>query len=215
MSLKRNAEVQSRGPARKEGPGYTLWLILLTALGLLNTFLLVLLLLRPAAPPEWKPATRGELFQQEAAGGEAEELQPDEALENQPEEALQPESLLVAEPDPPAAETESERPPVEAREPSSIRLQVLNGTDTPRLAARLAEALTRKGYDVREKGNARRHRGGETLVLSRDEDSFAALQVASELGLGADRILIEIDPELVDVDVSIVIGSDHLQLRLP
>lgn len=136
---------------------------------------------------------------QAAAGGSD---RPDDDVEAQPVVDV-----------PPARPTESARPqaaPEEAR--VGLRLQVLNGAGVARLASRTADALLRLRYDVRETGNTR-ERAERSRILVRRGGLPLGLRLAEDLDLAADRVLLEPDGRLVDVDLTLVIGADWKELR--
>lgn len=201
MSFKRDADAGS-GAGRSRAGGGSFLLLLCTVTGLLNTLLLLLLLFR-GQPPLSAVETGVPPEEQAALATQVDGLAVDsvgavpDSLDGE-DEALAADTHTQVDPGP---------PPVLER--SRIRIQVINATTVPKLAARAGDTLTRKGYDVRETGNSPKEKGGLTRVYSRVQDTAAALQVASDLGLGTDRVTVKPDPDLVDVDVTVVVGTDH------
>ncbi|MCA9784130.1 MAG: LytR C-terminal domain-containing protein [Calditrichaeota bacterium] len=220
MSFKRDADSGNpTGASRSRQGNHNFLLILCTTSCLLNTLLLLLLLFR-GQPPLSAAQQVSQESQPVHEALTSESSPPERAGETVAEAVIDsvggiPDSLLADHVDAPnesvaLAETPATTvapPPVIKR--SSIRIQVLNATNVSKLAARGGETLSRKGYDVRETGNSQRERGGNTRVYSRIQDTAAALQVASDLGLGSERVSLKPDRELVDVDVTVVIGVDH------
>lgn len=86
------------------------------------------------------------------------------------------------------------------------QVQVLNGSGTPELAQRAADALRAKGLDVVAVGNADAQTYDETLVLVRRGNSGIARQVAAVLGHG--QVTEQRDASLL-VDVTVVLGRDY------
>lgn len=103
------------------------------------------------------------------------------------------------------AATENERP--------KIRVQVLNASGVRLMAAKAADGLRRLRYDVRETGNA-----GESLektrIVSRLKAPAFSMRLAQDLGLSSARITYEEDPNLVDVDITLILGADQDQLPI-
>jgi len=96
----------------------------------------------------------------------------------------------------------------------SIRLQVLNGCGVKGLAKIVSPALRAKGFDVRETRNAGSFRYANTLVMDRVGRPELAQAVADSLGLDRSRVSTEIARNLVDIDVTLIVGADYESLRL-
>jgi hypothetical protein len=81
------------------------------------------------------------------------------------------------------------------------------------MAAKAADGLRRLRYDVRETGNA-----GESLektrIVSRMKAPAFSMRLAQDLGLSSARITYEEDPNLVDVDITLILGADQDQLPI-
>ncbi len=94
-----------------------------------------------------------------------------------------------------------------------IRVQVLNASGVRLMAAKAADGLRRLRYDVRETGNA-----GESLektrIVSRMKAPAFSMRLAQDLGLSSARITYEEDPNLVDVDITLILGADQDQLPI-
>jgi hypothetical protein len=94
-----------------------------------------------------------------------------------------------------------------------IRVQVLNGCGVRGLARRTANCLRSMGFDVRETGNADRYDYPQTQVVGRVNDAILPDIVADSLGGG--RISMDPDPDLVDVEVTVILGEDYSKFRCP
>ena len=95
-----------------------------------------------------------------------------------------------------------------------IRLQVLNGVGERLLAAKVGNALLKMRYDIREKGNTDQ-RPSKSLILCRGTDRSAGLRLAVDLGLSPDQVSLKTSKRLVDVDLTLIVGSDWKRLNLP
>ncbi len=93
-------------------------------------------------------------------------------------------------------------------DPFKIRVSILNGCGEPGLAARWKAKLRDMKYDVRETGNAS-NLYNNTTILSRVEDMKYARHLANALGIKEENVLMQINRDLVDIDVTLIIGSDH------
>lgn len=95
-----------------------------------------------------------------------------------------------------------------------IRLQVLNGCGVKGLAKIVSPALRAKGFDVRETRNAGSFRFAKSMVLDRVGILETALAVADSLGMDHSLVKTEIARNLVDIDVTLIVGADYQSLRL-
>ncbi len=105
----------------------------------------------------------------------------------------------------------------EMPQPTDVHLQIFNGCGVPGLAGRVRAVLRDRGFDVLTFGNAQAIDYAKTLVIARtDQPSshLAAQLIANVLGIPADQILIQPDPNLVDTDVTLIIGQDYRILDL-
>ncbi len=96
-------------------------------------------------------------------------------------------------------------------DPSVIRVSVLNGCGEPGLASTWKDRLRNMKYDVRETGNAS-GKYNKTVILSRIEDMSYARHLARSLGVKNDNVLMQINKDLVDIDVTVIVGSDYKNL---
>ncbi len=94
--------------------------------------------------------------------------------------------------------------------PSWVRVEILNGTDTPGVAARTRELLEAQGWHVVSIGDADRSDYGRTIVINYGVPTELVQKVGADL---------ELDPQLSSlnglnvsspVDMRIVVGSDIL-----
>ena len=95
-----------------------------------------------------------------------------------------------------------------------IRIEILNGCKISGLAGKTADFLRGKGYDVRDFRNAPRV-VQKTTILVRGSDMEMGKKLASAIALPEEMVIMEKDPELVDVDVSLVLGKDYKRYILP
>jgi hypothetical protein len=112
-----------------------------------------------------------------------------------------------------------EVPPLTADmpEPKNIRIQLLNGCGVPGLATRARTALRAQNYDILTFGNAQAQDYSKTQIIVRDttpKSELAARRLANSLGLSSDQITTNVDPNLVDLDVTLIVGSDYKKLNL-
>lgn len=99
--------------------------------------------------------------------------------------------------------------------PDPLRVEILNGCGIKGLAGKTAAFLRRKGYDVRDFRNADQQDIVHTAILVRSGDRSHGEELASTIALPLEMILMEEDPNLVDVDVSLVLGEDYKKYVLP
>ena len=99
--------------------------------------------------------------------------------------------------------------------PDPLRVEILNGCGIKGLASKTATFLRRKGYDVRDFRNADSKNIEHTTILVRSGDRSHGEELASTIALPLEMILMEEDPGLVDVDVSLVLGEDYKKYVLP
>ncbi len=108
-----------------------------------------------------------------------------------------------------AATAEVTTPPMQ----TPVRIEVLNGTGVARLAWRFSQRLIEQGIDVRETTNADRHNYALTRVICRSTDLRQALHLAKLLGLPVERVEQIASPDLVDIDVTLILGADYRQFE--
>ncbi len=96
-------------------------------------------------------------------------------------------------------------------DPSKIRVSILNGCGQPGLAGVWKEKLRNLRYDVRETGNASGNYN-KTVILSRSEDMKYARHISKNIGVKDENVIMQINKDLVDIDVTVIIGADHKKL---
>ncbi len=87
-----------------------------------------------------------------------------------------------------------------------IKVEILNGTNTPDLARRLTYVLRRDSFDVLLYGTSKTKLKHTVVVERRDSSMMLSKHVANWFGIKYRTI--EIDPDHI-IDVSIVIGADY------
>lgn len=97
---------------------------------------------------------------------------------------------------------------------NGIRVQVLNGCGVKGLARRISPALRAWGLDVRETKNAPHPDYERSSVIDRRGDLNVARLLADSLGIDKSRVSSEINPNLPDIDVSLIVGKDYKRLKL-
>jgi hypothetical protein len=95
-----------------------------------------------------------------------------------------------------------------------VRIQLLNGCGEGKIAQRLTDQLRAFGMDVVEVANAQSFDFPETVVLDRMGDAARAGAVATAVGLDNSRVMQQLNSQLL-VDVTVIIGKDYNQLKLP
>jgi hypothetical protein len=105
--------------------------------------------------------------------------------------------------------------------PTSVTMQVLNGCGDNGAAGKLAEALlpgdSSQVYDIIEKGDTRLATFEKTTVVDRrgaepSGISEKARGVARRLGIPeTDVILLRLDENLLNIDVTVIAGKDYGQ----
>lgn len=104
--------------------------------------------------------------------------------------------------------------PIEAEPASPVRVEVLNGCGVRGLAGDYAAVLRNQGYDVRDTRNAPHHNYDSSWVIDRGTVPGAARRLAATLGIDTEHVTEEANPQLVDVDVSLILGKDYKTLNL-
>lgn len=93
-----------------------------------------------------------------------------------------------------------------------IQVDVLNGCGAPKAASSMTAFLRSRGYDVVEIRNYHRFDVRESLVVERAGHMENAEKVARALGISAERIIQQLNPDEY-VDVSVVVGLDYGTLK--
>jgi hypothetical protein len=107
--------------------------------------------------------------------------------------------------------------PTASLSPQDVKVQVLNGCGVKGIAFRIRGVLRDRGFDVMSYGNAKRHNYSKSQIIIRSRGSFgnqAADLLAESLNIAPDQISRIEDASLVDINLTLVIGSDYRQLNL-
>jgi len=92
-----------------------------------------------------------------------------------------------------------------------VQLDVLNGSGVNGMASKFTEHLRKAGFDVVESKNYKSSQVAQTLVVDRIGNLAAARRVAEAIGVSANNIIQQINPDYY-VDVSVIIGGDYRSL---
>lgn len=101
--------------------------------------------------------------------------------------------------------------------PSSIKLDIKNGSGVPGLAGKLADQLRAKGYVIANVGNASQSDLSKTQIHEHSAVAFAGMKVRASIGSAANGVQVDSDPGNPDApvsDVTIVIGKDLADKRV-
>jgi len=96
--------------------------------------------------------------------------------------------------------------------PKNVRVNILNGCGVSGAASIWKEKLREMKYDIRETGNADR-KYNKTIILSRIEDMSYAKHLAKSLGITDENVLMQLNKDLVDIDLTLILGSDHKMIE--
>lgn len=102
----------------------------------------------------------------------------------------------------------------------TIRLQVLNGCGTPRLAATMSDQLAQyRDVDLEiaivDTDNFTSLTIDSSFVISREKDMTAAQVLADKLGLSREAVLYKpLENNYRHVSVTLVLGADHKRITL-
>jgi LytR cell envelope-related transcriptional attenuator len=91
--------------------------------------------------------------------------------------------------------------------PSSVQVDVLNGTGVSGVAQKMTSYVRSLGYDVVEMRNYKTPDVKETLVIDRSGNMEVARRIAADLGVSEKNVLQQLNPDYF-VSTSIVIGKD-------
>jgi hypothetical protein len=116
------------------------------------------------------------------------------------------------------ASTDSSSPEPAARRPlvqRLVRIQLLNATTEKGLARRVSPRLRAMGFDVREVGNAGDKHAHDTELIDRSGGDSLGSVLADSLRIPRVLIHYELNPALVDIDVTLILGRDFRNYELP
>jgi LytR cell envelope-related transcriptional attenuator len=136
----------------------------------------------------------------------------DAIASNDDDQNISEDQESVVEPVIQTEETGDLPPEIAANRP--VRVEILNGCGIGGLASKFADLLRSKGYDVRDTRNADNHDYANTLIYDRTSLTGQSAHLADLLGMTADKIRVRPNPQLVDIDITIVLGKDHSTLKL-
>jgi polyisoprenyl-teichoic acid--peptidoglycan teichoic acid transferase len=94
--------------------------------------------------------------------------------------------------------------------PEWVRIEVLNGTGEPGVAAETRDLLLSRGYQVVSIGDADRSDYGRTLIINYGVPNAVVLQMGNDLELNANLSQLQGLNASAPVDVRIVVGRDFL-----
>ncbi|GAC1615238.1 MAG: hypothetical protein NVS9B12_15580 [Vulcanimicrobiaceae bacterium] len=101
--------------------------------------------------------------------------------------------------------------------PSSIKIDIKNGSGVAGLAHRVADALHKQGYVIEDVGNAVDSAKGETEIHEHSLITFAGAKVRASLANGVKTVSLTADPATSPApatDVTIVVGKDLANVPL-
>ena len=99
--------------------------------------------------------------------------------------------------------------------PHPVRIEVLNGCGLGGIAKRTADFLQLKGYDIRDYKNADRSNYEKTSIIVRSGNKSHGEALASTISFPVELIVMDPDPNLIDVDVTLILGKDRSGYILP
>ena len=99
---------------------------------------------------------------------------------------------------------------VAANDSSAIRVEVLNGTPQPGVAARVAELLQAQGWQVTAIGDADRSDYVQTIVINYDAPDTLMQKLSTDLGLEPNLSTLKGLNTATSIDLRVVIGNDLL-----
>ena len=95
-----------------------------------------------------------------------------------------------------------------------LRVQILNGCGVKGLAKIITPSLRSRGFDVRETKNASHFDYKQSQIIDRTGDLERARAVADSLGIDSKNVSSEISTNLVDIDLTLIVGADYRSLNL-
>jgi len=118
---------------------------------------------------------------------------------------------FVTKPLPDASAVEEPVPGVDEPEIRPLQIEVLNGCGVSGLAAKYTDYLRMMGFDVIRTENYETFNVLETIIIDRRGNTENCLKIAGALGLGASRVLQEVN-EAYLIDATVLIGKDYRRL---
>ncbi|MBN1780457.1 LytR C-terminal domain-containing protein [bacterium] len=110
----------------------------------------------------------------------------------------------------PASIQESAGPPqpVPVR---TMRIEVLNGCNVPKIASRYTDFLRAKGYDVVKTDNYESRNVEHSVVIDRQGIPEMSMRLAADMGIGREGVLQEVNAVYL-IDATVVLGKDFRTL---
>lgn len=96
-----------------------------------------------------------------------------------------------------------------------VRLEILNGCGVAGIAKRTADFLQLKGYDIRDYLNASRSDIEKTSIIVRSGAKSHGEALAATISFPVELIVMDSDPNLMDIDVTLLLGKDRSRYILP
>ncbi|MBN2789656.1 MAG: LytR C-terminal domain-containing protein [Candidatus Delongbacteria bacterium] len=93
-----------------------------------------------------------------------------------------------------------------------VRVSILNGCGKSGLASEWKTRLRNIKYDIRETGNADKNYIN-SIILSRIKNMKPAFDLAKKLGITDNNVILQINKDIVDIDVTLIIGKDYKNLK--
>ena len=134
---------------------------------------------------------------------DGDDLVPDEAAR-----ARLVQNMLIA---PPVPQPSPDAMALAGIEPSTVRVDIENGSDIPGAAKKIADALKQAGFSIGKVGNADRMDHAHTHIRQHSSTAFVGAKVRMALPVplqDASIIAIPVDPTTSSSDVTVVIGED-------
>lgn len=92
-----------------------------------------------------------------------------------------------------------------------LQIEILNGCGVSGIAAQFTDHLRAQGFDVVKTDNYESFNVQRTVVIDRRGAVENSVRIAEALGLGADRVLQEVN-EAYLIDATVILGKDFRQL---
>jgi len=93
-----------------------------------------------------------------------------------------------------------------------VKVSILNGCGVTGLAGKWKAALRGMSYDVRETDNSK-EKYPYSVILCRTDDKSLGYALASRLGISKKNVIPQKNKNIVDIDVTLVLGKDHDKLK--
>ena len=94
---------------------------------------------------------------------------------------------------------------------AKIKIEVLNGCGVSGIADRLTEYLRANKVDVVNLGNYRSFDVEHSIIISRNQKTKNAQNIAALIGLDGNSIIEQINPDYL-LDITFILGKDYRNL---